>query len=299
MMTPIRRQYLQIRKQYPDAILLFRLGDFYETFDEQAELVARELEITLTSREMGKGQRVPLAGIPYHAAGGYIAKLVSRGHKVAVCEQISDPAEARGLVERAVVRVVTPGTVVDPGMLESKSNNYLVAVVIEGDQAGVAYVDVSTGEFGTTQVAASQVSIEVERLQPAEMVIPAGLELQSASSPAVTPLEERHFQLARARQALLEHFEVTSLEPFGCANLPLAIRSAGAVLQYVAETQRSALGQLSQPRTYSIDAYMVLDAQARRNLEIFQAARSSNARGALLGVLDVTRTSMGGRLLRK
>ncbi|TAK32152.1 MAG: DNA mismatch repair protein MutS [Chloroflexota bacterium] len=298
METPIRRQYLQIRKQYPDAILLFRLGDFYETFDEQAELVARELEITLTSREMGKGQRVPLAGIPYHAASGYIAKLVGRGHKVAVCEQMSDPAESRGLVERAVVRVVTPGTVVDPGMLESKSNNYLVAVVADGDQAGVAYVDVTTGEFGVTQIAASQVSIEVERLQPAELLILAGSE-QVAPGPTITPLEERYFRLSRARETLLQHFEVASLEPFGCGHLPLAIRAAGAVLQYVAETQRPALGQLSHPRTYSVDAYMVLDVQARRNLEIFQAARSGNARGSLLGVLDLTRTPMGGRLLRK
>src|SRR3990172_4412993 len=172
MMTPIRRQYLQIRKQYPDAILLFRLGDFYETFDEDAQLAARELEITLTSREMGKGQRVPMAGIPYHAADGYIAKLVARGHKVAVCEQITDPSLSRGLVQREVMRVITPGTVVDPNMLESKANNYLVGTIVEGDQAGIAYVDVTTGEYATTQVSRAQVAIEIERLQPAEVVVP-------------------------------------------------------------------------------------------------------------------------------
>jgi len=172
--TPLRRQYLQIKKQYPDAILLFRLGDFYETFDEDAKLVAKTCDIVLTSRPVGKNQRVPLAGVPYHAVEGYIAKLINAGYKVAICEQVSDQT-VKGLMPREVVRVVTPGTVVEPTLLDEKRNNYLAALVAEGNKAGIAYVDITTGEFATTQISDDDVwqavEQELERLQPAEVLI--------------------------------------------------------------------------------------------------------------------------------
>ena len=173
-MTPIRRQYLRIKQRYPEAIVLFRLGDFYETFDEDAKLVSRELEIVLTSREMGRGQRVPMAGVPYHALDNYLARLINRGYKVAICEQLSPPG--KGLVEREVVRVVTPGTIVETSLLEGKANNYLVGVVTDNEQAGVAYVDITTSEFATTQLPTHRLLPELERLQPSEILIPANFD---------------------------------------------------------------------------------------------------------------------------
>ena len=175
-MTPIRRQYLKIKGSYPDAIVLFRLGDFYETFDEDARLASRELEITLTARSMGKGLRVPMAGVPAHALDTYLARLIKKGHKVAICEQLSDPATSKGLVERDVVRVVTPGTVLESALLDQKANNYLAAVVNEGSLTGLAYVDVSTGEFAATQLTQAQLSLELERIAPAEILVPRLLE---------------------------------------------------------------------------------------------------------------------------
>ena len=165
-MTPLRRQYLRVKKKYPEAIVFFRLGDFYETFDEDARISSRELDIVLTSREMGKGQKIPLAGIPYHAVDNYLARLINRGYKVAICEQLSPPG--KGLVERDVVRVVTPGTVVETNLLESKSNNYLASLIVEGEKAGIAYVDITTSEFAVTQLSREKLIYELERLQPRE-----------------------------------------------------------------------------------------------------------------------------------
>jgi len=166
MTTPIRHQYLRIKRSYPKVIVFFRLGDFYETFDDDAKLVAREVEITLTSREMGKGQRFPMAGIPHHALDSYLAKLLNKGHKVAICEQIGEPKVGKGLVDREVVRVITPGTVTEPNLLEIKSNNYLVSVIAEGEEVGIAYIDITTSEFATTQVPADKTLPELERLNP-------------------------------------------------------------------------------------------------------------------------------------
>jgi len=300
MVTPIRRQYLQIKKQYPEAILFFRLGDFYETFDDDARIAAAELEIVLTAREMGRGHRVPMAGIPYHAAENYIAKLINRGYKVAVCEQMGDPAAAKGIVEREVVRVVTPGTVLEPSLLEARANNYLVAVCVDKDRAGVAYADISTGEFATTQLAAEDLAAELERLRPAELLLPRDSALdQGAHDRSVTVLDPRRFELDQARRALLDHFGVSSLEGFGCASLPLALRCAGAVVQYLQETQKGVLGQLSHLSTYSTESYMILDAQTRRNLELLETSRTGSAKGSLLAVIDLTKTAMGARLLRR
>jgi len=297
-LTPIRRQYLRIKQRYPEAIVLFRLGDFYETFDEDAKLVSRELEITLTSREMGKGQRIPMAGVPYHALNNYLARLINRGYKVAICEQLTPPG--KGLVEREVVRVVTPGTVIEPSLLEGAANNYLASVMIDNDQAGLAYVDITTSEFATTQLPVHRLLPELERLQPSEVLLPRNLDFPDLTRVALaTPMDEYWFELETANQALLDHFGVTTLEGYGCAHLPLAIRAAGVILHYLQENQKTALSLLTQLSTYSTERYMTLDAQTRRNLELFQSSRLGTKSGSLLSVIDLTQTSMGGRLLKR
>ena len=300
MTTPARRQYLRIKGEHPDEVLLFRMGDFYETFDDDARLVARELEIALTSREMGRGQRVPLAGLPYHALEPYLARLVKKGYRVAICEQTSDPAQSKGLVDREVVRVVTPGTVIEDSILEQKSNNYLAAVAIDGDQAGLACVDITTSEFLTTQLDLQQLPMELGRLAPAEVLVSEAAEgVPSAEGAMITPLPPDAFHPEWARETLLEHFAVASLEAFGCEHLPLASQSAGAIVDYLRRNQKSALTQITSLRTYSTESYMVLDPQTRRNLDLFAGGRWASSGSSLLTVLDRTKTPMGGRLLRK
>ncbi len=298
--TPIRQQYLKIKRQYPQAIVLFRLGDFYETFDEDAKITSRELEIVLTSREMGRGNKVPLAGIPYHALDNYLARLINRGYKVAICEQVTKPGETRGLVEREVVRLVTPGTVVEPSLLDSKANNYLVSVVLGEGEVGLAYVDITTSEFATTQLPLARAVTEMERLSPSEIIAPENAELDSLGLPdSITVLDDYWFESEVARQTLLDHFGAASLEGYGCAHLPLAVSAAGAIIHYIEETQKVVLGQLNRLSTYATDSYMALDMQTQRNLELFQSARSGTTGGSLLSVIDLTRTPMGGRLLRR
>ena len=300
MTTPIRRQYLRIKKRYPDAMVLFRLGDFYETFDEDAEVASRELEIVLTSRSMGKSLRVPMAGVPAHALESYLSRLILKGHKVAICEQVSDPAQSKGLVERDVVRVVTPGTVIEPSLLDQKVNNYLVALVVEGDSAGLAYVDITTGEFATTQLPLSRLALDLERLRPAELLLPDEASAPGGWSGApVTVRENYSFDLDAARERLLSHFDVLTLEPFGCHRLPLAIRASGALLEYLDETQKASLPRLTSLSTYSTESYMVLDPQTVRNLELFRGSMLRDTAPSLLSVLDLSRTPMGARLLRR
>jgi DNA mismatch repair protein MutS len=299
-MTPVRSQYLKIKRSYPQAIVFFRLGDFYETFDEDARLVSKELEIMLTSREMGKGQRYPMAGIPHHALDNYLAKLINKGYKVAICEQMSEPKPGRGIVEREVVRVVTPGTVLEPNLLETRTNNYLASIVAEGEQVGIAYIDITTSEFATTQIPAERALLELERLCPSELLAPrnSSFSITSLSAP-VTPLDDRWFELDVAQQTLLDNFKASTLEGYGCAQLPLAIRAAGSILHYLEQTQKGVLGQINNLSTYSTESFMVLDAQTRRNLELFQSSRLGLTAGSLLSVIDLTKTPMGGRLLKK
>lgn len=298
--TPIRQQYLRIKRKYPQAIVFFRLGDFYETFDEDARVASKELDIVLTSREMGKGQRVPMAGIPYHALDNYLARLVNRGYKVAICEQITQPGETKGLVEREVIRVVTPGTIVEPNLLDSKTNNYLTSLVLADDEIGIAYVDITTSEFATTQVSLPRALPELERLSPSEIITANSSELSALELTApVTRLDDYWFELEIGRQTLLDHFGVTTLDGYGCAHLPLAIRAAGAIIHYIQETQKGALGQLTRLSTYSTDSFMALDEQTQSNLELFRRSRSGTAGGSLLSIIDLTRTAMGGRLLRR
>ena len=297
--TPARSQYLKIKDQHPDAILLFRMGDFYETFDEDAKITARELEIALTSREMGKGQRVPLAGIPYHALDSYLARLVKRGYKVAICEQTGE-VSSRGPVEREVVRVVTPGTVTEPSLLEQSANNYLAAVIIHEEEAGLAYVDITTSEFATTQIPLEDLPLELERLDPAEVLVPQDSEVPDwMSMRHVTPLEWDVFRPGHAEETLKEHFGVATLEAYGCQGMPLATGASGAIIGYIQRTQRAGLERLEGLHTYSPRAFMQLDHQTRGNLELFQGGRWGKASHSLLATLDMTSTSMGGRLLRK
>jgi DNA mismatch repair protein MutS len=310
---PIRRQYLQIKQRFPDTILLFRLGDFYETFEDDAETAARVLDIVLTSREMGKGVRVPMAGIPHHAADGHIARLVAAGHKVAICEQIGGLDRGRTLIDRDVTRIVTPGTVTDPAMLDSHRNTYIAAVVCERTRAGIAYADLSTGEFAATQlVAASPNEVraaagrEVQRLGAVEVVVPvehepadgAMTEQWLPGTVAVSRTDSWLWKPERARETLLQHFAVQSLDGFGLAEQRVAVQAAGALLAYLADTQRSALVQITAIHTYSASEFMELDLQVRRNLELAESARGEKRHG-LIAVLDDTRTAMGARLLRR
>jgi DNA mismatch repair protein MutS len=299
-LTTVRQQYLRIKRQYPQVIVFFRLGDFYETFDEDARIASKELEIVLTSRGMGKGNAIPMAGIPYHAIDNYLARLINRGYKVAICEQVTKPGETRGLVQREVVRLVTPGTVVEPSLLTSKFNNYLMGLSIDADQAGIAYVDITTGEFAATQAATQRVLTEVERLRPAEIIVAKSSELSFLkSSIPVTRLDDYDFDLESTTRTLLSHFGTASLDGFGCGNLPLAIRAAGSIIHYLQETQKAALGQLAALATYSTDSFMALDMQTQNNLELFRSSHAGRAEGSLLSVIDLTRTAMGGRLLRR
>ncbi len=298
--TPIRQQYLRIKRQHHEAIVFFRLGDFYETFDDDAKIVSKELDIVLTSREMGKGYRVPLAGIPYHALDNYLARLVNRGYKVAICEQITQPGETKGLVEREVIRVVTPGTVVEPSLLNSKANNYLTSLVLGDDDIGIAYVDITTSEFATTQVPIQRAMTELERLRPSEIIAPESSDLPALEITApVTRLDDRWFEMETTCQTLLEHFKVATLDGYGCAHLPLAIRAAGAIIHYIQETQKGALKQISHLSTYSTESFMALDEQTKNNLELFRGNHSGTTEGSLLSTIDLTKTAMGSRLLKK
>jgi DNA mismatch repair protein MutS len=301
--TPVRRQYLQIKAQHPDAILFFRLGDFYETFDKDAETASRELDLVLTSRPVAKDVRVPMAGVPHHAIEGYIARLIEKGYRVAIAEQVGE-VTGKGLVAREVTRVVTPGTVVEPALLDEKRPNYLAAVVIGEGREGLAYADITTGEFATTQLDAGGVEQELARLQPRECLVPDGehtpiSNLQSLlPGTHLTPLPAYRFELGAAQQVLLDHFGVATLDGFGCAGKPLAVQAAGAIIHYLRETQKGALAQVVGLSTYSTARFATLGAVTRRNLELTETIRERKVRGSLLGVLDLTLTPMGGRLLR-
>lgn len=311
MTTPLRRQYLRLKHEHPGAVLLFRLGDFYEAFDEDAGIVSQVCDIVLTSRPVGKDERAPLAGVPYHAVDGYIARLVAAGHRVAIVEQVGEQTSG-GLMEREVVRIVTPGTLIEPSLLDARRNNYLAAIALDGDRAGLAYVDITTGEFATTEMdgegATGAAWEELARVQPAELLVGAGWEEQARAwalersdglGERITVLEPWRWEEESARRALQDHFQVASLTAFGCQELPLAIRPAGAIVQYLEQTQRAALAQLATLTTYSTSSFMTLDDATRRNLELVEGLRSRAVKGSLLGVLDLTVTPMGARLLRR
>jgi DNA mismatch repair protein MutS len=316
--TPIRRQYLELKRKYADCILFFRLGDFYETFDGDAELIARELDVYLTSRPIAKDTRIPMAGVPHHAAESYIARLIERGYRVAIAEQMGTET-INGLVPREVRRVMTPGTVVEAGMLDAAKPSYLAAIVTQlsadgvpmidpskiehrKSEIGLAYCDITTGEFCATQLDGElDLQRELARIQPREQVVPETTPPNSTINQSPTaPLPAYRFELSHARQTLLDQFKVSTLQGFGLEEKPLALRAAGGIIAYLRETQPAALKQLSEVRTYSTTHFMGLDAVTRRNLELTESMRPA-AKGkaaTLLSILDRTHTPMGARLLR-
>jgi DNA mismatch repair protein MutS len=296
--TPLMRQYQAIKQQAPNALLMFRLGDFYELFYEDAVTAARELDITLTSRNKEKGAPIPMCGVPAHAAESYIARLVQRGFRVALCEQMEDPRLAKKLVRREITRVVTPGTATEVGVVRSKENNYLAAVTIRGTQAGMAYVDVSTGEFRMTEVSAAEALGVLEQIRAREVLVAEGTQLGTES--LETALEGWVFDYDYAERILREHFGLLSLDGCGAAGRPLAVSAAGAILHYLRDTQKSTFDHLERPRFYDRSEAMVLDAATVRNLELFEPLFAGESREAtLISVLDETSTAMGARLLRQ
>lgn len=301
MTTPARKQYLDIKSQYSDEILLFRMGDFYETFDKDAEIISRELDIALTARNMGKENPIPLAGIPYHSLEKYLSTLIKKGHKVAICEQTSDPSESTGIVDREVVRVVTPGTITEDSLLDIKANNYLVSLIIKGDFAGIAFIDITTTEFMTTQIPLDKVYSEISRLYPKELIVSSKINYPGIESldTYISSIEDNSFDLNIANELLTSHFGVKSLESFGCNDLPLAIQAAGAILEYVRTHQKDTLAGIKTLRAYSTNEFMIIDHQTRRNLELFAGGKWNQTSGSLFSVLDKTTTAMGSRLLRK
>ncbi|MCL2864372.1 MAG: DNA mismatch repair protein MutS [Lachnospiraceae bacterium] len=301
------QQYMDTKEQYPDCILFYRLGDFYEMFFEDALIASKELEITLTGKACGLDERAPMCGVPYHAVEGYLNKLVSKGYKVAIGEQVEDPKQSKGLVRREVVRVVTPGTNVNTGALDEAKNNYLMAIVYAANRYGLSVVDVSTGDYFVTELDSNQKLLdEINRFHPAEIIcndayFMSGMDIEDLRSRleiAITALDVWYFDDSLCQQTLLRHFQTSSLQGLGLADYEVGIISAGALLQYLFETQKNALSQLSHITPYTIGKYMVLDSSTRRNLELCETMRERQKRGSLLWVLDKTKTAMGARKLR-
>ncbi len=306
MSTPARRQYLQIKSQYPDTLLLYQVGDFYETFDEDARVAARDLQIVLTSRHYGEDERVPLAGIPIHALDNYVGKLVARGHRVAICEQIGE-VPSKGVVNRAVTRILTAGTLSEPNLLPSRQNNYLAAIAQGRSQTGLASVDVSTGEFSVTWFSPDELpaalEAELQRLAPAECLVQEGHRAQSFQMPnetmTTTTCPASFFEVEMAQTRLCRLFETRSLEAYGCAQSPQAIAATGAIVAYLEKMNGKLLSLLTSLRSYRATNYMILDAHTQRNLDLLQGSRSGTTQGSLLNVLDRTITPMGARRLRR
>ncbi len=308
--TPMRRQYEEIKSRYPDCMLLFRLGDFYEMFDEDAQTAADELDLMLTTRDRNKPpeEQTPMCGVPYHAANSYIKKLIDHGHKVAVCDQLEDPALTKGLVKRDVIRVITPGTVTDEGMLDYERPNYLCALWLDGRRGGAAFCDVSTGEFCAADFpdfAEDHTLNELTRFSPNEAVLSAGAGASRRVTDFITTrvecmyqVEDAGFEYAAAEQQLLHHFGVSSLEELGLAGCEGAVRASGALLGYIGETQKCDMKHISRLDLFEGGRYMELDYATRRSLELTETMRSGEKSGSLLGILDFTKTPMGGRLLR-
>ncbi len=302
-LSPGMVQYMGVKNQHPDCIVLFRMGDFYETFYDDAKLVAKELEITLTAR--GKGEsRAPLAGIPYHALEPYLAKLVKRGHKVAIVEQLEDPKTTKKLVKRGLVRIVTPGTLIESSMLTPGVNNFIVSIMSHGDNFGIAIIDISTGEFLVTEIEGEDKFVgEILRIAPAEMIVPQSLlvnkELIKKLPTPLFPFENQQYEEGRAVSTLQSHFDVLSLNGFGLSSRPFATQAAGALLAYLHETQKNALLHINSLRYYSLHEYMNLDVSTERNLELISNVMTQSKEGTSISILDRTSTSLGARLLRK
>jgi len=319
-LTPMYQHYVEVKETYPNALLLYRVGDFFECFFQDAVIISRELELVLTSKEGGKGiGRVAMTGVPHHALERYSRLLVEKGYAVAICDQVEDSTEAaaeKRLVERAITKLLTPGTLTDEGMLNAKKNNFLAAVVITGENWGLAYADISTGEFYTTQASdLTALSLELSRLQPSEILFPINAPdlnrilrpgEKSDHLPPCLPdsfcyslRPQTIFTLTEAKNRLLITYKMRSLEGMGCEHLPLAIRAAGGLLEYIEDTQKANQVPLQPLKTYSISEFLILDGQTRRNLEITQTVRDGSFYGSLLWAIDRTCTAMGSRALRR
>lgn len=307
-LTPMMQQYVETKKQYQDCILFYRLGDFYEMFFEDALTASRELEITLTGKNCGLEERAPMCGVPYHAVDGYLNRLVQKGYKVAICEQVEDPATAKGLVKREVVRIVTPGTNLDTQALDETKNNYIMCVAYIGDRYGVSVADVTTGEYFVTEIEDSGMLLdEISHLMPSELICNeafymSGMDLDDLKDRlgiTVYALDAWYFDDAICRRTLKEHFKTSSMESLGIADYDCGVIGAGALLVYLKETQKTDLTQLSHLTRYVTGKYMVLDSSTRRNLELCETLREKQKKGSLLWVLDRTKTAMGARMLRK
>ncbi|MGD0133668.1 MAG: DNA mismatch repair protein MutS, partial [Bryobacteraceae bacterium] len=294
--TPLMRQYHAIKQQVPNALLMFRLGDFYELFYDDAVTAARELEITLTARNKEKGQAIPMCGVPYHAADGYLARLIQKGYRVAICDQMEEAGPGKKLVKRELTRVVTPGTATESSLLRSHENNYLAAVCRNGTRAGIAHVDISTGEFHATELDVSDVNAALENLNVREVLAAESVK----DVPGLrTALDDWIFSLDYADRALREHFHLLTLDGCGLGGKPLAVSAAGAILHYLRDTQKSALDHLDRPSFYDRSDSMILDAVTVRNLELLEPLFAGESReSTLIHVLDQTSTGMGGRMLR-
>ena len=306
--TPMLQQYLSIKEKYADAILFYRMGDFYEMFFEDALTASKILEITLTSRNKNDAAPVPMCGVPYRAAQTYMARLLENGYKVAICDQVEDPSQAKGLVKREVVRVVTPGMIVENELLEAKSNNYLLALAVNGNSYGISSLDISTGTFRVAETfSETKVIEEIQRILPREILLPVDIDNHPlggrirgiVASRAVNWLENGAFSAQRGRQRLTEQFQTLTLEGFGCEQMQAGLGAAGALLQYVKETQKQTVSHFHRLESYSLEDHLIVDFLSRQNLELEKSIRSGARQGTLISILDRTATAMGGRRLKQ
>ena len=307
-LTPMMQQYMQTKKEYPDCILFYRLGDFYEMFFDDALIASKELEITLTGKNCGLEERAPMCGVPYHSVDGYLNRLVSKGYKVAICEQTEDPSTAKGLVKREVVRIVTPGTNLDTQSLDETRNNYIMSVVYIADRFGMSIADITTGDYFVTEIGDSEKLFdEIFKFMPSELICNeafymSGMDLDLLKEKlgiSIYALDSWYFDDAICTQTLKDHFHVSAMEGLGLSDFDSGIIAAGALLRYLLETQKRDLSHMTRLSVYTTGKYMLLDSSTRRNLELCETLREKQKRGSLLWVLDKTKTAMGARALRK
>lgn len=306
-LSPMMQHYLQVKEEYPDCIIFYRLGDFYEMFFDDAKVVSKELELTLTGRACGLEERAPMCGVPFHAADTYLNRLVQKGYKVAICEQVEDPSTAKGMVKREVVRIATPGTNIDMQALDETKNNYIMCIVYSVEKYGISIADVTTGDFFVTEVDSERKLIdEINKFSPSEIICNeafymSGVDVNDMKERlriAVTSLDSWYFGDDLAKETLLSHFKIHTLEGLGLQDYDCGVLASGALLKYLYETQKNSLSNILAIHPYSIGKYMIIDSSSRRNLELVETLREKQKRGSLLWVLDKTKTAMGARLLR-
>ena len=303
--TPLMNQYYKVKEQYPEMILLFRIGDFYETFEEDAKITSKVLGITLTKRSNGKAENVPLAGFPHHAVDTYLPKLVRAGYRVAICEQMENPKFAKGIVKREVIEVVTPGVSLSDKILEHKKNNYLLSVYLNNSVAGLSFADISTGEFSCYEIPEIELANQIENINPSELLVQKSQRniieplVNKLSTLRITKIDDWLFNLQFAKDLLLDHFKTKTLKGFGIDNYPNAIIASGVTLNYLRETQKNNLEHITKIYLHNPSEYMQLDFVTKSNLEILNSLQDGGREGTLISILDHTQTSMGGRMLKK